>query len=627
MAKKKKTPSSDLITPPPSSPTSSPKPLIIRYLTRLKHKAIIIPLTIFAILIITALTGWLLLANRFYPATSIAYIDVSFLTKEEAKQKVALHITRRLEKPLILVSDNNQKQLNITPETLSSTINQTVEQTFDDLHQSKTPRLGTNHTLDVSQNPLLNESLDQLSESLNQPPIDSQLRIDSDQINVTPSQDGTVVDTQKLLVQINDFINTGKLSDNRIPMTVAHPKLSFDTASEIKKRLDQIRLSPLQLIAKDQTFLLDLQTLLSLIDLNNSETHLVSGEINLTPFQISTIRVGDESIADAKLLINKSEAQKYFIELSKKIDRDVQEPLFNFDPNATENSRVTEFKPPVEGQKLQVDQSVDRLSQALLTQYQSKLELPVETIAPKNKLTNEMGIKELIGHGQSNFAGSIENRIFNVGHGARKINGVLIPPGEVFSFNKTVGDISAATGFKQAYVIKSGRTVLDDGGGICQVSTTLFRAVLNAGLPIVTRTAHAYRVGYYEQGYPPGLDATIFYPSVDFQFKNDTPNYILIQTQNYGTSLTIDLYGTSDGRIADVSKPVISSTTPAPPELRQDDPTLPKGTVKQVDWAAAGANVSFKRVVRRNGQELINESFRSNYRPWQAVYLVGTKEG
>ena len=202
---------------------------------------------------------------------------------------------------------------------------------------------------------------------------------------------------------------------------------------------------------------------------------------------------------------------------------------------------------------------------------------------------------------------------------------MLIPPGETFSFNKTVGDISAATGFKQAYVIKEGRTVLDDGGGVCQDSTTLFRAVLNAGLPVVSRTAHAYRVGYYEQGFPPGLDATVFYPSVDFQFKNDTPAHILIQAHTAGTTLYIELYGTSDNRVVNLTQPVITNKTPPPPELRQDDPTLPKGQVKQVDWAAAGATVIFKRTVTRNGEVIAQENWKSNYKPWQAVFLVGTQ--
>ena len=209
---------------------------------------------------------------------------------------------------------------------------------------------------------------------------------------------------------------------------------------------------------------------------------------------------------------------------------------------------------------------------------------------------------------------------------AKKINGVVIASGEEFSFDKTVGDITAATGFKQAYVIKSGRTVLDDGGGVCQVSTTVFRAALNSGVPITARTAHAYRVHYYEEDSPPGIDATIFYPTVDLKFKNDTPGAILIQAWTEGLTLYVNFYGTSDGRKTEVSTPIILKQTPPPPDLRQDDPTLPKGVVKQVDWSAWGANITFTRKVTRDGQELINEKFYSNYKPWQAVYLVGTKE-
>ncbi|MBI4040150.1 VanW family protein, partial [Candidatus Daviesbacteria bacterium] len=137
-------------------------------------------------------------------------------------------------------------------------------------------------------------------------------------------------------------------------------------------------------------------------------------------------------------------------------------------------------------------------------------------------------------------------------------------------------------------------------------------------------TAHAYRVGYYEQGFPPGLDATVFAPSVDFKFKNDTPASILIQSYTVGLTLYVDLYGTSDGRVAKISTPIVTNQTPPPPPLNQDDPTLPKGTTKQVDWSAWGANVIFTRTVIRDGQTLINETYRSNYRPWQAIFLVGT---
>ena len=128
---------------------------------------------------------------------------------------------------------------------------------------------------------------------------------------------------------------------------------------------------------------------------------------------------------------------------------------------------------------------------------------------------NDLGIRELIGRGTSKYAGSIASRIHNISVGTSSFDGALVEPGEVFSFNNTVGDVSTYTGYKQSYIIKDGQTVLGDGGGLCQVSTTLFRAAMDAGLPIVERRSHSYRVGYYEQDAKPGLDATVYSPTTD----------------------------------------------------------------------------------------------------------------
>jgi len=208
-----------------------------------------------------------------------------------------------------------------------------------------------------------------------------------------------------------------------------------------------------------------------------------------------------------------------------------------------------------------------------------------------------------------------------------KFKGILVPPNEEVSFNNILGDVSSLTGYKAAYVIKDGKTVLGDGGGVCQVSTTLFRALLDAGLPITERRAHAYRVGYYEQGFPPGLDATVYYPTTDLKFKNDTPAYILIQPTINLTdlSLVFEIYGTDDGRVATTTKPVITSQTAPPPDLYVDDPTLPLGTIKQIEHKAWGAKVIFDYKVTRGEETLIDQKFVSNYRAWQAVYLRGTK--
>jgi len=314
-----------------------------------------------------------------------------------------------------------------------------------------------------------------------------------------------------------------------------------------------------------------------------------------------------------------------------KIHVDPIDSLFTF-----QNGRVSVFKPSQEGKTVDMEKLKDKIESKLLTIITSNksqtlaIVLPVKILKPKvaTKDANNLGIKELIGEGTSLFQHSIPNRIFNITLTATRLNGILIAPNEEFSFNKALGDVSAFTGYQQAYIIQNGRTVLGDGGGVCQVSTTLFRALLNAGLPIIERHAHAYRVGYYEQDSPPGIDATVFSPSVDLKFKNDTGNHILIQSfiDPGRLQLTFSLYGTKDNRQVVIGKPVILSEIPPLPDVHQDDPTLPKGTVKQVDFPAWGANVYFTREVIKDTKVVISDKFISNYRPWQAVYLHGTKE-
>jgi Uncharacterized vancomycin resistance protein len=216
--------------------------------------------------------------------------------------------------------------------------------------------------------------------------------------------------------------------------------------------------------------------------------------------------------------------------------------------------------------------------------------------------------------------------VFNIAHAASKINGALIKPGETFSLVNAIGDISSVTGYKQAYIIQGNKTILGDGGGVCQVSTTLFRAALNAGLPIKERHPHSYRVTYYEQDSPPGIDATIYHPSVDLKIVNDTTNHILIQTfvDSSKSTIRIELYGTKDGRIATVDKPVVSSLSPPPDDLYIDEPALPAGEIKQVDFKAWGAKVHFEYKVEKDGKIIFEKRFYSNYQPWQAKYLRGT---
>ncbi len=329
------------------------------------------------------------------------------------------------------------------------------------------------------------------------------------------------------------------------------------------------------------------------------------------------------------IIYDQDEIIEFVSFVQSKYNKSARDALFKF-----ENNRVVNFRKEENGIKIESERLSSDIEKAILSlkekpknkviKLQDKIIKPEITLAK----SNQFGIEELIGEGQSNYSGSIPERIHNLILAASRINGVLVPEGKEFSFNESVGEISGLTGYKPAYIIKSGKTVLDDGGGVCQVSTTLFRAALNSGLPIAARTAHSYRVGYYENDSKPGFDATVFSPSVDFRFKNDTSAAILIQTEidQANSILRFKFYGKRDGRNIEISNARVWDIVPPLPEIRQDDPTLKKGTVKQVDFPAWGAKASFHYKVSKNGEVSFEKEFYSNFRPWQAVYLVGTSD-
>ncbi len=325
---------------------------------------------------------------------------------------------------------------------------------------------------------------------------------------------------------------------------------------------------------------------------------------------------------------NEEKIASYSSTLAQSIDRDPQDATFLY-----KDGRVTEFAPAKDGLKLDIEKTTQELVTAFAQLEHSSEEyysvaLQPQTQPPEITIedVNSLGIKELLGRGESTFHGSIINREHNIALSSSRMSGVLVPPEEIFSYNASVGDISGATGYRQSYIIKDGRTVLDDGGGVCQSSTTLFRAALDAGLPIVQRHPHSYRVTYYEQNSKPGFDATVFAPSVDLKFKNDTPRHILVQTAAdlVANTLVVEIYGTKDGRESTIANHRIWDVTPPPPDLYEDDPTLSSGQFKQVDWKAWGAKVKFDYSVTRNGETLFEKTFYSNYQPWQSVFLRGT---
>lgn len=574
-------------------------------------RTIILNTLLATLLVVLILSAYILyISDRYIFNLSIADNKVAFLTKQQAYNKINTEVNQRLQTDLSYQYQGKNYTINLTETKPTVDINHALDQAYTQGHsgnvllqiqqQFKTAIYGYTVTPKVQFD--ANLQIEAIAKQIDKTPENATIWLDEqNKVHIKEGIIGTEIDKTALEDQISNYILFGYYP-GVLPIKNIDPSFTTQEAKQAQIALESLQQQPVELTFENKKWNLDVPTLFHLLNLDQSP-------------------ISD----NGQDLLDETKFNNYVKDIATKIDRPVEEPLFKFDAN---NRKVDEFQPAQLGQELDQDKTKQLILTALINNQEKKITLPVEVVHPKIQTSeiNNLGIKELIGQGVSNFSGSIPNRIYNVNLTANRINGVLIPPGETFSFNRTVGEISGATGFKQAYVIKEGRTVLDDGGGVCQVSTTLFRAALNSGVPITDRTAHAYRVAYYEQGFKPGIDATIFHPSVDFKFKNDTPGHILIQSRVEGTTLYVDFYGTSDGRTVELTTPVIGEQTPPPPELRQDDPTLPRGQVKQVDWAAWGAKVSFKRTVTKDGQVVANETWRSNYRPWQAVYLVGTKD-
>ena len=322
------------------------------------------------------------------------------------------------------------------------------------------------------------------------------------------------------------------------------------------------------------------------------------------------------------------------------VSRPAQDATFDFDEKTLV---VNKFVPHRDGLELNRAQTTDLLINTLTdfttkevdgtpvglqNQTNVELDLPANTTPPQTTLsdTNDLGIKERIGFGESEYDHSIPNRIHNVNLTTNRISNIVVPPGKQFSFNKALGEVSAKTGFRSAYVIKDGRTELGDGGGVCQVSTTTFRAVLDAGLEITRRLPHSYRVSYYELNAKPGIDATVYAGETDFRFINDTPNHILLhgEADSENLYMKIEIYGTSDGRTTEIKDHEVWGYSPPPPPEYYPDPSLPTGVKKQIDWSVGGVKAKFTHVIRNaEGKVISKETYKSSYRPWAAKYLVG----
>lgn len=296
-----------------------------------------------------------------------------------------------------------------------------------------------------------------------------------------------------------------------------------------------------------------------------------------------------------------------------------QDARLRFD---TATNQPVVLQPSSVGQRLNIDRTVEAVRSALLAQ-QPMADLPIEAVTPDVDSTRlaDLGIRELISVGTTFYAGSSRARIRNIEVAAEKFVGVVIPPNGIFSFNSTVEAVSAANGFEDSAIIWGDRTAVGVGGGVCQVSTTVFRAAFQAGFPLVERYNHGYVVSWYGE---PGLDATIYTPSVDFKFRNDSDAYLLIQpvVDSVNGVISFEFYGTKPDRQVTIGEPVIADVKEPGEPVYREDPSLAAGEIEQVEWPKQGMVVTVIRTITENGQTREN-TLTSVYQPWTAVYLYG----
>jgi vancomycin resistance protein YoaR len=454
--------------------------------------------------------------------------------------------------------------------------------------------------------------LSQIASQINQPVQEASLKVDGTNVITQPGQVGRELKIDATLVYLSAQLQT--FTDGEVPLVVQEtPPLLLDVSAQAE-RVRQILSQPLTLTVPNagegepQSFVYNPEVLAGLIAVQ---------------------RVQTDDQQSIEVLLSPRGLKDLLTPVKGQVDRLPQDARFIFNDetrqlDVLEDSRV--------GRSLDIDASIRTINEAI-GRGEHTVALVVTEEQPRVAATTtgqELGITELVWEETSYFYGSGAERIQNIQAAAARFHGLLVAPGETFSMGAHLGDVSLDNGFAEALIIYGGRTIKGVGGGVCQVSTTLFRAVFNAGFPIVERWPHAYRVSYYEQtangSVDPrlaGLDATVYFPLVDFKFTNDSPYWILMETYMGSGSLTWKFYSTKDGRSVTYETTGPTNIVPAPPPLFEENPELGKNEMKQVDWPAQGADVSVTRTVWKDGAVYFQDSIITHYEPWRAICQYG----
>jgi len=456
--------------------------------------------------------------------------------------------------------------------------------------------------------------LQKIAASIDKPVLDASLSLEGVLVRSQAGQVGRLLNVDETMKALTSQLLT--FSDGEIPLVVDEIQPAVADASLRAGELQTLLSQPLVLISPQA---------------GSTSQGPWSLDPTLLAKMIKIDLVHDGNQAHYELSFYDDQLTTYLKKIASEIQRDPENARFIFNDDTRQLNLI---KNAVIGVKLDLGESIKQVEKGAM---EGKHEIPLVTTLQPPQVGDDaqgqtLGITELVSSTSTYFRGSSDQRIQNIQTASSRFHGLLVAPGETFSMGNALGDVSLENGYAEALIIYDNRTITGVGGGVCQVSTTLFRTVFFGGFPIVERHPHAYRVGYYEQtagGHDSslaGLDATVYVPLVDFKFTNDTPYWLLMETYVNVASrrLTWKFYSTKDGRTVQWNTSGPQNVIPAPDPLFQENPDLGTFEMKQVDYSADGAVVTVNRTVLKNGQFYFNDVFKTAYSPWQAICEYGS---
>lgn len=590
------------------------------------------------VLIIAIIVYQQVYKNKIYPGVSIGYFNIGGHTREAADEFLTSLAQTPLKEGLLFVTKGtaedkqfilptimiSPKDPDLSREILSFDFNATLDnawqygRTGDFLTRLKEQarlllfgsRVDVVYELDEK---ILESNLKEKISPLENPGRNAELKIINHEVSVIPEKPGNSFDYKKAIKDTGYSIESLTFRPILLKLKVDNPKIrASDTIILAAKARHLLNFASTTLWYKEKSWRLENKELEQFL-----EFKLAGPQGLLDKIQ------GKKQVV---LGLSSASTTAFLKTIAKEID---VEPLdAKFEVASTTSSRLkAKFQPSSDGRKLNITLNLQKLEQEIIYKDNHEIKLIVDVSKPRVDLAsiNTYGIKEVVGVGESNFAGSPQNRRHNIKTAAETLNGILIAPDEEFSLIQSVGPINAAAGFLPELVIKGNQTIAEYGGGLCQIGTTAFRVGLYAGLPITERRPHSYRVAYYE---PAGMDATVYGPHPDLRFINDTGNYLVLTTEIEGDILRFKLYGTRDNRQVEIENPprIWNITYPGPTKIIETTGLAP-GKKNCTESAHQGADTEFARkVTYADDREPIDETFFSRYRAWQAVCLVGVEK-